>query len=139
MESSKINAVVSEKNVQIAQSLSADLLHQKFIEAAFVLDASIVAPFIPEDMILQGLDKYRFLADLQGHFDYIMHKHPEDFRVELANFMCNYCEKGYPLAGFEVYTGIEYAPYYRFGYVIKADEHGNTTDLYVCQDIKSMK
>ena len=50
----------SQQKVEVVYSK--DILHQKFIEAGLELDASIVEPFIPEDMILQDLDKYRFLS-----------------------------------------------------------------------------
>lgn len=136
METVKNLNAFNEQNVAIAKSKSNDLLYQKFIEAAFALDASIVEPYISEDMKLQDLDKYRFLSDLQQHFDYIMHHHPEDFRVELANFTCAGCQKGKPLAGFEVFAGVSFAPYYKFGYVVCADENGKTTDLFVCRSFK---
>lgn len=109
-----------------------DLLHQKFIEAALQMDASIVEPYIPEDMQLQDLDKYMFLAYLQDVFESIWQKHPEDYRVEAAEFRCGYCVKGTPLAAFAVYSGVEHIPYAKFGYVIETDANGITTDIYIC-------
>lgn len=124
------------KSNEIAKTISKDLLHQKFIEAALELDALIVEPFIPEDMMLQDMDKFRFLAELQGRFDEIWQQHPEDYRVELANFKCKGCNRGEPLASFEVFEGINLAPYKKFGYYIEKDKDGNTNDIYICFSFK---
>ena len=128
--SSKIKRVSRQRKVEVVYSK--DILHQKFIEAGLELDASIVEPFIPEDMILQDLDKYRFLENLQGHFDSIWQKHPEDYRVELADFICIGCQGGEPLASFEVFDGINLAPYEKFAYYVQTDDNGKTVDIFCC-------
>lgn len=68
------------QHIKIAREITKDRLHQKFIEASLELDVSILEPFIPEDMQLQDLDKYRFLASLKDHFDSIWQQHPENWR-----------------------------------------------------------
>ena len=117
---------------KIAKEKGADLLQQKFIEAAMELDASIVEPFIPEDMLLQDFDKYRFLVFLKDMFDSIWHKHPEDYRVELANFQCSNCNFKKPLAGFEVFAGEELKAFERFAFYVETDDNGTTKDIYIC-------
>ena len=127
--------VSTERKVEIekiAREKCTDLLQQKFIEAAMELDASIVEPFIPEDMMLQNLDKYRFLAFLHNMFECIWHKHPEDYRIELANFQCSSCNFKKPLAGFEVFAGGELKPFERFAFYVETDDNGTTKDIYIC-------
>lgn len=124
------------QNSKIAEEISIDILHQKFIEAALELDASIVEPFIPEDMQLQDMDKYPFLASLKDHFDSIWQQHPENWRVELADLTCGFCNRGKPLAGFAVYAGCEFMPYEKFGYFIEEDEKGITKDIYICKGFR---
>jgi hypothetical protein len=126
IKESKINSA------SIAQEISKDLLHQKFIEAALNLDVSIVEPYIPEDMLLQDLGKYQFLEVLKVHFQNIEKKHPENWRVELANYFCLHCKHGKPLAGFEVFSGDNFLPYAKFGYFIEMNDKGETKDIYIC-------
>ena len=121
------------QHIKIAREITKDRLHQKFIEASLELDVSILEPFIPEDMELQDLDKYRFLASLKDHFDSIWQQHPEEWRVELADLTCGFCNRGKPLAGFAVYAGCEFIPYEKFGFFIEEDEKGITKDIYICK------
>ena len=128
----KISTVRKVEIIKIAPKKSFDILQQKFIEAAMELDASIVEPFIPEDMFLQNLDKFRFLAFLKKMFNTIRHIHPENYRVELANFQCNMCNFKKPLAGFEVFAGEELKPFERFAFYVETDDNGTTKDIYIC-------
>lgn len=122
----------NQQNQLLAISDSMDLLHKKFIESALKLDASILEPFIPEDMLLQDLSKYRFLDTLSYLFETIWHQYPEDWRVELADFTCKYCQHGKPLASFEVFTGVEFMPFAKFAYFVETNSSGETTDIYIC-------
>ena len=121
------------ENDKISKRNLTDVLHQKFIEAAMSLDTSIVEPFIPENMQLQDLDKYRFLASLRKHFEEIEKRHPEDWRVEKVDYTCKHCNHGKPLASFEVYAGANSMSYSKFGYYIDTDKDGETKDIYVCK------
>ncbi len=130
---------VIERKIQhesIAKEISKDLLQQKFIEAALSLDASIVEPFIPEDMLLQDISKYHFLAHLQKHFGSIRRQHPENWRVQLAGLTCMHCNRGKPLAGFEVFAGDACIPFAKFGYYVATTALGKTTDIYICNMFK---
>lgn len=110
-----------------------DLLHAQFIRSALNLDASLLEPHIPEDMQLQDMDKYRFLAFLADFYRGIEQQHPEDWRVERAPFRCGFCHPGAVLAGFEVFAGKEWMPYARFGFMIETGDNGATTDIYICK------
>lgn len=128
-----------QNNIQIVKLVkvqSTDLLLQKFIEAALALDTSIMEPFIPEDLLLQDMDKYRFLASLKDRFDNIRQQYPENWRVEPADLTCGFCNRGKPLAGFVVYAGCELLPYEKFGYFVEKDENGNTKDIYICNGFR---
>ncbi len=135
---STVKATTQDQKIlhkEIAKGLSDDLLHQKFIEAAFELDASIVEPYIPEEMQLQDLDKYRFLADLKDRFERIRQQHPEGWQVKLADYICRFCNRGKPLAAFEVFAGNDLEPFSKFGYYVDSDLRGITKDIYICNGI----
>ncbi len=113
--------------------LQPDTLYSQFIRAALNLDASLLEPYIPEDMQLQDMDKYPFLAFLADFFRAIEQPHPEDWRVERAEFRCGFCHPGAALAGFEVFAGKEWMPYTRFGFMMETDANGSTRDIYMCK------
>ena len=121
-------------NIINAKEITTDILQQKFIEAVLELDATIVEPFIPEDIQFRDFDKHKLVEYLHRLFRIIKHKHPEDYRVEKSNLLCGICKYKKPLAGFEVYTGVELKPYYRFAFYIETDAFGNTTEIIACHD-----
>ncbi|MCO5725547.1 hypothetical protein [Robiginitalea marina] len=51
------------------QQERAELLREKFIEACENLNARIIEPHLEEEDVFMGLDKYRFLAFIQKHFE----------------------------------------------------------------------
>ena len=137
MSQNKSLSILSKDEQKInPQSIEKDLLYKGFIEAGLKLDASLVEPYIPEDMELQNMSKYEFLSYLQEEFEDITQKHPNDYHVKTANFKCLHCNRGKPLASFEVFTGEDSVPYSKFAYYIATDDYGNTVDIYICNSFK---